>query len=67
MRIVEFAELRQGSISEKIKECKDSIHEAHNPIYNKSLEVEIEALQWVQGQIQHLVINNERKDTKIRI
>jgi hypothetical protein len=67
MRIVEFAELLQGSINEKIKECKDSIHEAHNPIYNKSLEVEIEALQWVQGQIQHLVINNERKDTKIRI
>jgi hypothetical protein len=24
-------------------------------------------LEWVQGQIQHLVINNERKDTKIQI
>jgi hypothetical protein len=67
MRIVEFAEMLQGSINEKIKECKGSMHVAHNPIYNDSLEVEIEALQWVQGQIQHLVINNERKDTKIRI
>ena len=67
MRILDFAEMLQGSINEKIKDCKDSIHESHNPIYNNSLEVEIEALQWFQGQIQHLVINNERKDTKIRI
>ena len=67
MRIVDFAEMLQGSINEKIKECQGSMHKAHNPIYNKSLEVEIEALEWVQGQIQHLVINNESKDTKIRI
>jgi hypothetical protein len=67
MRIVDFAELLQGSINEKIKDCKSNMHESHNPIYNDSLEIEIEALQWVQGQIQHLVISNERKDTKIRI
>ena len=67
MRIVGFAELLQGSINEKIKDCKSNMHESHNPIYNDSLEIEIEALQWVQGQIQHLVISNERKDTKIRI
>jgi hypothetical protein len=64
MRIVDFANMLQGSINEKIKEC---IHKLHNPIYNQSLEVEIEALEWVQGQIQHLVINNESKDTKVRI
>jgi hypothetical protein len=51
MRIVDFADM----------------HKLHNSTYNKSLEVEIEALEWVQGQIQHLVINNESKDTKIRI
>jgi hypothetical protein len=67
MKIVDFADMLQGSIDEKIKECKDSIHKLHNPIYNKSLEVEIEALEWAQGQIQDLVINNERKDMKIRI
>jgi hypothetical protein len=61
MRIIDFADMLQGSI----KECKWSTHQAHNPIYNQSLEVEIEALEWVKGQ--HLVINNERKDTKIRI
>ncbi len=67
MRIVDFAEILQGSINEKIKECKDSIHQAHSPIYNQSLELEIESLEWAQGQIQHLVINNESKDTKIRL
>jgi hypothetical protein len=44
VRIIEFAEMLQGSINEKIKECKDSkdsIHEGHDPKYNKSLEVEI--------------------------
>jgi len=43
----------QGSINEKIEECKDSIHKLHNPIYNKSLEVEIEALEWIR--VQYLV------------
>jgi hypothetical protein len=66
MRIVDFTDILQGSINEKIKECKWSIHQAHNPIYNQSLEVEIEALEWVQGQIQRLVVNNESKDTKVR-
>ena len=56
MRIVDFDdEMLQGSINQKIKVCKGEVHD------------EIEALEWVQGQIQHLVINNERKDTKIRI
>jgi hypothetical protein len=54
MRIVDF-DMLQTSINEKIKVCKVEVHE------------QIEALQWVQGQIQHLVISNERKDTKIRI
>jgi hypothetical protein len=55
MRIVDFADMLQTSINEKIKVCKGEIHE------------EIEALEWVQGQIQDLVINNESKDTKVRI
>ena len=37
------------------------MHEAHNPVYNDSLEVEIEALEWVQGQIQYLVKTKKRK------
>jgi hypothetical protein len=67
MIIVEFADMLQASINEKTKESRESIHDLHNPIYNKSPKVEIDTLEWVQGQIQHLVINNESKDMKIRI
>ena len=38
------------------------MHETHNPIYNQSLLIEIQALEWVQLQIQHLVNNNVRKE-----
>ena len=46
MRIIDFADMLQGWINGKIRECKDNMNEAHHPIYNKSLEVEPP----VQGQ-----------------
>jgi hypothetical protein len=58
MRVIEFAEMLRNSIEEKIKKCKWSIHEAHNPIYNQSLAVEIEVLEWVQEQLKHMVPKN---------
>jgi hypothetical protein len=45
MRLVEFAELLQRSINEKIKQRRGDIHEFHNPIYNDSLLAEIQALE----------------------
>ena len=48
----------QGSIDEKIKNVKTVYMKVTIP-NTMSLEVEIEALEWVQGQIQHLFINNE--------
>jgi hypothetical protein len=58
MRVADFAEMLRNSIEEKIKECKWSMHELHNPIYNQSLAVEIEALEWVQEQLQHMAPKN---------
>jgi hypothetical protein len=52
MRVVEFAETLRDLINEKINQCRDDMHESHNPVYNDSLMVEIQALEWVQGQIQ---------------
>jgi hypothetical protein len=52
MRIVDFAGMLQGSINGKIKMCKGEVRK------------ETEALDLVQGQIQHLVINNERRTRK---
>jgi hypothetical protein len=60
MRVVDFAEMLRESINEKINRCRDDMHESHNPVYNDGLLNEIQALEWVQGQIQDLV-NNKRK------
>ena len=49
------------SIHEKINESRNDIYESHNPIYNDSLLIEIQVLEWVQGQISDLV-NKERKE-----
>jgi hypothetical protein len=35
---------------------------SHNPIYNNSPLVEIEALKWVQGAIQAPALNNITRD-----
>jgi hypothetical protein len=61
MRFVEFAEMLQGSINEKIKQCRDDMHESDNLIYSDCLAAEIQALEWVQGQIQHVVTAKQRK------
>jgi hypothetical protein len=49
MRAVDFEMVRE-SINEKINRCRNDMHESHNPVYNDSLVVEIQALEWVQGQ-----------------
>ncbi|HEY6885874.1 MAG TPA: hypothetical protein VI278_17720 [Nitrososphaeraceae archaeon] len=36
---------------DRIEELKSRIHKAHNPIYNETLMIEIETLQWVLSQI----------------
>jgi hypothetical protein len=61
MRVADFAEMLRNSIEEKIKECKWSMHELHNPIYNQSLAVEIEALEWLlRIQVTNRASNKSR-------
>jgi hypothetical protein len=59
--IVDFAEMFRESINEKINRCRGDIHESHNLVYNDSLLIELQALEWVQGQIQDLVNNKVLK------
>ena len=61
MRIVDFAKTLTESINDKINQSRGEMHQSHNPIYNQSLLIEIQALEWVQLQIQHLVNNRIRK------
>ena len=51
----------------KINQIRRDILDTYMPTEVERLEAQIMAIQWVQGQLQHLLINNESKDTKIRI
>jgi hypothetical protein len=35
----------------RIEDLRGRIHKAHNPIYNETVMIEIETLQWVLSQI----------------
>jgi hypothetical protein len=59
MRVVDFAEILRESVNEKINQCRGDIHESHNPIYNNSLLIEIQTLEWVLSQINQLEINKK--------
>ena len=61
MRIIDFTKMLTETINDRINQSRGEMHESHNPIYNQSLLIEIQALEWVQKQIQYLVINKERK------
>ena len=36
---------------DRIEDLRGRIHKAHNPIYNETVMIEIETLQWVLSQI----------------
>ena len=41
----------QKILYDRIEELRFRIHEAHNPIYNESLMIEIETLHWVLSHV----------------
>ena len=60
---LDFAKILEDSINDKINQSRGEMHEYHNPIFNQSLLIEIEALEWVQLQIEHLM--NSIKKNKL--
>jgi hypothetical protein len=65
MRIIDFAKMLTETINDKINQSRGEMHESHNPVYNQSLLIEIQALEWAQGQIQYLVIIKKGKRYRI--
>jgi hypothetical protein len=57
----EFVKMLEESIDDKINQSREEMHETHNPIFNQSLLIEIQALEWVQLQIEHLVNSRIKK------
>ena len=58
----EFVKMLEESIDDKINQSREEMHETHNPIFNQSLLIEIQALEWVQLQIEHLVNSRIKKN-----
>ncbi|HYZ49888.1 MAG TPA: hypothetical protein VE593_03300 [Nitrososphaeraceae archaeon] len=58
---LDFAKILEESINDKINQSREEMQEYHNPIFNQSLSIEIEALEWVQLQIEHLVKSRAKK------
>ena len=67
MRAVDLAEMLREVIEAKINKTRRELLDSYMPIEVQRMEAQIMAYQWVQGRLQDLVINNEDKDTKIRI
>jgi hypothetical protein len=42
----------QKILHDRIQDLRGRIHEAHNTIYNESLTIEIETLQWVLSHVE---------------
>ena len=62
---INFAKMLEDSIDDKINQSREEMHETHNPIFNQSLLIEIQALEWVQLQIEHLVNSRIKKKNKL--
>jgi hypothetical protein len=67
MRAVDLVEKLREVLDLKIRKSRREMLDTHMPIKVERIQAQIMAYQWVQGQIQDLVINNEDKDTRIKI
>jgi hypothetical protein len=71
MRAVDLslAERLRELLDAKIKKSRREMLDAYMPIEVERIQAQIMAYQWVQAWIQDMmiVIENESKDTKIRI
>jgi hypothetical protein len=67
MRAVDLAEKLREVLDLKIRKCRREILDTYMPIDVERIQAQVMAYQWVQARIQDIVIENESKDTKIRI
>ena len=52
----------ENILHDRIKELKGMMHPAHNPIYNESLSIETETLQWVLYRVsQQIQLTEEQQ------
>jgi hypothetical protein len=62
--IIDFAETLRESLEAKINEFRRDMRRSYSLKEADVLMIKIQALEWVQGRIQDLVINKVEKETK---
>ena len=67
MKGVDLAEMLRELLDLKIRKCGKEMFDTYRPIEVERIQAQVMAYQWVQARIQDIVIENEDKDTKIRI
>jgi hypothetical protein len=61
-KIVDFAERLRYVLELKINKLRIKMHESTSRADTDRFTIKIQALEWVQGRIQDLVINNTTKE-----
>ena len=61
-RIVDFAERLRYVLELKINKLRIAMQKSNTPLEGDMLMVKIQALEWVQGRIQDLILNNVTRD-----
>jgi hypothetical protein len=64
-QVVDFAERLRCVIDLKINKLRIAMEKSNTPIEGDMLMIRIQALEWVQGRIQDLVINNVTRDWQV--
>jgi hypothetical protein len=62
--IIDFAGTLRESLEAKINEFRRDMRRSYSLKEADMLMIKIQALEWVQGRIQDLVINKVEKETK---
>ena len=67
MIAIDLAEMIRKLLESEINKSRREMFDTYNPVEVERSQAQIMAYQWVQARIQDIVIENESKDTKIRI
>jgi hypothetical protein len=61
-RIIDFAERLRYVLEHKINKLRIAMQKSNTPLEGDMLMIRIQALEWVQGRIQDLILNNVTRD-----
>jgi hypothetical protein len=64
-QVVDFAERLRYVLELKIKRLRISLQKSNTPLEGDMLMIRIQVLEWVQGTIQDLILNNVTTDSPV--